>query len=192
MQVARVNIKPGFLRTMRGVMMEGSPITPELRKGFLERPFPKQAALIGIYAKNQLKLADKIITDRMAMNLEPRIETPRAVDVWKKMVECDKLFTDEVKIKILFPFLANESSVISRKLKNIYTLWVDNFYTDGEYEGFGPLPYEFSKARLLSADETQIINDKSGMPYLGQVIKSYAEHCYEKDILMRALFDGAV
>ena len=115
---------------MRKAMLKKDPlITSELRKGFLERPFWKQAVCIGFYARIQFEFANKIISDRMAMIIEPRIETPKAVDIWNKIVEDKSPHENHEKIKRLFPLLADESSRIAQAFASTYTFWVDNFYS---------------------------------------------------------------
>jgi hypothetical protein len=176
MPVERANFKPGFLNTMRSVIVQGAPVTAELRRGFLERPFWKQAVCIGKYAKIQLELANKIISNCMAMNIEPRIETPRAVNVWKRIVENNDPLVYSEKIKHLFPSLANESSKIEQIFSSTYTFWVKNFYSCNANGGLNVESYKISMALRFGPDEIRSINKKSGMPYLGQYMKDYAHY----------------
>ena len=171
MQIERMNMKPGFLRGMRSAMLQGSRVTPDLRKGFLERPFPKQAALIGIYAKKQLSSIDALISEK-------HLEGLTAVKMWKQIVEDKNPREYREKIKKLFPLLENESSGIAQTFASTYTFWVDNFYSCDIYGRSDTRTYKLSKALRFDAGDVRLINEKSGMPYLGQNIKSYAEFLY--------------
>ncbi len=169
MAVKKISIKPGFMSTMRKAMLTKDPlVTSDLRKGFLERPFWKQAVCIGFYAKEQLRSINDLISEK-------RIKGVTAVKIWKLIGEDKSPHENHEKIKRLFPLLANESSRIAQALASTYTFWVDRFYSCDKFGRSDAETSIMSKALKFKAEEIARINKNARMPELGENMKRYAE-----------------
>jgi hypothetical protein len=174
MKISRIEITPVTLRKMGRAMLNPSLITPAVRSEFLQLDFPKQAELIGIYARRNLKLVDRLISKHIS------IEQPKAADLWVKMVEYmpNRHLGDSGRINELFPILKSESQKIAQLFASTYAFWVNNFYSCDLDGAAGTTTYKFSKALCFKEEEIQMISKKSGMPYLGQNIKQYANFLF--------------
>ena len=177
---------------VRRAMADTSAITPVNRLKFRRLLPADQAKMVGIYAKFQLRSADKLISQNMWGKAKPT-----AVYLWFRVLANTSLRPAEnIKTDIngdqlmietinkLYPKL----SVVSRDITQLFTgsfrYWVDNFFScdkDGKHNLFAFLN---SMARNLSKSDIQMINDESNMPYLGEHIKRYADNLLSKSILM--------
>jgi hypothetical protein len=126
-------------------------------------------------ANAQLKLVDKLISKHTSG------DEPSAAYLWfrlrAKAAEYTKIDakSDLLMIKRLYPQLADVSTKITQLFTNTFTYIVDNFYSCDSNGKPNLYACMNSKARALTGDEMKMIDEVSGMAYLGQFIKKYAD-----------------
>jgi hypothetical protein len=178
------NNQPNLNRIIRRVLFDTSSVTSANRLKFRRLTFSDQAMLIGMYAKLQLRSADKLISQHMSGRTKPtaaylwfRVQAnlyERPAANIRADKESDHLITGT--INRLYPHLSVVSENITRLFTGSFRYWVDNFYScdiDGKFNSSACLN---SSAQRLSKDDIKMINDGSKMAYLGEHIKRYADH----------------
>jgi hypothetical protein len=167
----------------RRAMSDVSSITSESRFKFQRLSFSDQAKLIGLFARSQLKQADRLISLHM-----PPATRPTADYLWFRVLANmyekpgQNLKTDPKNdflmiktIKSLYPQLAPVSKDITRLFTGSFRYWVENFYSCDIYGRVNLLACLNSAARNLTKEDIQMISDESKMPYLGEHIRRYAD-----------------
>lgn len=148
------------------------------RKLFLKLTFPEQVEWIAEFAKQQLEQANEEIDQ---IRNRPNANLPDAVDMWKQLAEDKGKDNDAVRLRRLFPALDHEETKsLSNLFSSCYTFWVSEFYSADPDGRIGRLSAQFSQAYNLRhyPEKLALINEKSGMPYLGQNIAGYANALY--------------
>jgi hypothetical protein len=167
----------------RRAMSDVSSITSESRLKFRRLSFSDQSKLIGLFAKSQLKQADKLISLHM-----PPATKPTADYLWFRVLANmyekpgENLKTGKnndslmIKtIKSLYPQLSSVSKDITRLFTGSFRYWVENFYSCDMYGRANLHACLNSPARNLTREDIQKISDESNMSYLGEHIKRYAD-----------------
>ena len=164
------------------------PIKREIRAEFLNLPFSDQAKLIGWHAKNQLKIADKVITKSL---WSPSGEMPKAADFWANIFGKAAVF-DQCELNekssvasISWPSSEMEQIVnnLSRVFTETYAYWVHEFYSCG-LNGDGTFAdRQASLPRTFKDKEMRMIDDMSGLPDLGSNMKKFADMLFHMEVL---------
>jgi len=170
---------------------------PVARSAFQRAPFADQARWIGNHAKRQLALVDKLIAQDSQNGLTAATLWVEIVEFTEVNTDANKILligstaatlwvetstevtTDAKKIKILHPELKAASSELARLLKDMYTFWVNNFYScDQTIGSIGTTSAQFSAARRFTSEQIEQINGEAGIPYLGENLKNYADFLF--------------
>jgi hypothetical protein len=153
-----------------------SAITPAIRSEFRQLTFPKQAKLIGSYAKDQMLIADKVISGSGLRQI------PMAADIWLDIAtnrpepgkkEIDVLLEFKA-IRGLYPQLAGFHDQVTKAFTDTVSFWVDNYYSCDKNGKFNTISCIGSKAREFNALQMFTIDKESDMVFLGGYMKNYA------------------
>ncbi len=161
----------GSAGRIKSTMWRPALITPAIRSEFLSFPFSKQAELIGFFAQKQLRSVNKEISKLLPKGIL------EAKDLWKQIVEYgkDKGLSYSQTIALLHPQLKSKCLQIAGDFAEAFAFWVENYYSCNSAGDFTPYTYLASKALILNPHQIEIIDKMSGMPYLGEKMKWYAD-----------------
>jgi hypothetical protein len=156
---------------IRPLTWEKPNVTPKMRMDFLKLPFPVQAKLIGIHAKMHLEAAEEIMAKYSLSYLNKPL---KAIDVWEDMWKKGSVNESNAKEIGAFPKMGKTIDQIGEIFAATMTFWVYHYYSCDLDGGINPVSCLTSKARFFNKDEMAMIDEESGMRYLGQQMKYYA------------------
>jgi hypothetical protein len=155
-------------------MWQPSLITEDIRLEFRQLKFSRQVKFIGRHARAQLRSIDELILEHLPKG------SLTAAGLWKELVDQgkDSDLINSQKISKLHPELESISKSIEREFAEAYVFWNDNYYSCEPNGNLNASSYRASPTLILFDCQKELIDKKSGMPYLGQMMEQHAFSLY--------------
>jgi hypothetical protein len=174
---------PGFLSGMRNVILNNAPVSLELKKEFLKRPFSEQALCISFNAKRRIIDIDKMVSVNWSSCI--RQKAPKAIEIWNEISNggsknrsflLDNSLIVE-RINAFYPELQRISPSIAALFGKMIKFGGDNFYCFDKGDKGSSVTFCVPPSKNLTFDNIHLIDEKSGVPDLGLLVKYYADYC---------------
>jgi hypothetical protein len=173
-------------------------VTPRMRQNFLKLSFPKQAQRIGAHARLQMEFAEDIVSKYISPPLGGGM---KAMDIWEDMYGkerqdpgSDDMFDDIADLNegpglYDIPGMGEAIGQISEIFASIITFWPHHYYSCEPNGEITFLSHMRSQARSFNNNEMRLIDETSGMRYLGEQMKNYANNILGRKSLPNMLMD---